>query len=55
MKRALIIWKKALGPDHPDFAFGLSNLAVLYDDQDSLPEALAHIRQATAIHRSRAK
>ena len=31
-KRALVIKEKALGPDHPDVALGLNNLAGLYDD-----------------------
>ena len=31
-KRALVIREKALGPDHPDVALGLNNLAGLYDD-----------------------
>ena len=30
-KRALAIWEKALGPDHPDVATSLNNLAALYD------------------------
>ena len=30
IKRALAIREKALGPDHPDVATSLNNLAVLY-------------------------
>ena len=30
-KRALAIYEKALGPDHPYVATTLNNLAVLYD------------------------
>ncbi|MDA0803982.1 MAG: tetratricopeptide repeat protein, partial [Planctomycetota bacterium] len=29
-KRSLAIWEKALGPDHPDVATSLENLAALY-------------------------
>ena len=29
-KRSLKIWEKALGPEHPDVATSLSNLAELY-------------------------
>ena len=32
-KRALAIREKALGPDHPDVATSLNNLAVLYNNQ----------------------
>ena len=28
-RRALAVWEKALGPDHPDVATGLNNLAQL--------------------------
>jgi tetratricopeptide (TPR) repeat protein len=29
-KRSLAIWEKALGPDHPNVAMSLNNLALLY-------------------------
>ncbi len=32
-KRALAIWEKAPGPDHPDVATSLNNLAAHYHDQ----------------------
>ena len=32
-QRALAIWEKALGPDHPDIGNSLNNLANLYADQ----------------------
>jgi tetratricopeptide (TPR) repeat protein len=33
LKRALAIYEKTLGPDHPSVATGLNNLASLYEDQ----------------------
>ncbi len=33
LSRALAIREKALGPEHPDVATSLNNLALLYDDQ----------------------
>ena len=32
-KRALAIWDKALGPEHPQVALSLNNLVLLYRDQ----------------------
>ncbi|MCH6578498.1 MAG: CHAT domain-containing protein, partial [Proteobacteria bacterium] len=54
-KRALAIREKALGPEHPDVATSLNNLAELYKAQDKYAEALVHIRRASAIHRGRAE
>ena len=34
-RRALAVWEKALGPDHPQVATGLNNLAVLLKVSDS--------------------
>ena len=34
-QRALAIWEKALGPEHPDVATSLNNLAALYQAQGS--------------------
>jgi hypothetical protein len=36
-KRSLAIYEKALGPDHPDVALGLNNLALLYKTQGRYP------------------
>jgi tetratricopeptide (TPR) repeat protein len=38
-KRALAIREKALGPDHPDVAISLENLAVLYEQTGRTEEA----------------
>ena len=35
-QRALKIYEKALGPEHPDTAVSLNNLAVLYRDHGRL-------------------
>ena len=35
----LRIWEQALGPDHPDVAFPLTNLANLYNEQGKYAEA----------------
>jgi tetratricopeptide (TPR) repeat protein len=32
-KRSLAIWEKALGPEHPDVAAALNNLAMFYNSQ----------------------
>jgi tetratricopeptide (TPR) repeat protein len=39
LKRALAIWEKALGPEHPQVAMSLNNLASLYQDQGRYAEA----------------
>ena len=31
-KRAVAVWEKALGPDHPQVATGLNNQAALLED-----------------------
>ena len=36
-KRALAIYEKALGPEHPNVATSLHNLALLYEAQSRLP------------------
>ena len=38
-KRALAIWEKALGPEHPHVAASLNNLAELYRAQGKHTEA----------------
>ena len=36
IQRALAITEKALGPEHPDVATSLNNLAALYQDQGNM-------------------
>ena len=49
-KRALAIWEKALGPDHPDVATSLESLAALYratkrdEGAETLEQRAARIR-----------
>jgi tetratricopeptide (TPR) repeat protein len=49
-KRALVIWEKALGPDHPHIATVLENMAGFYrkidraDDAKRLEERVKRIR-----------
>ena len=48
-ERALAIREKALGPNHPDVAESLNNLAVLYRDKGQQPQAEALHKRALAI------
>ena len=48
-RRALAITEQALGPDHPDTATSLDNLAALYRAQGRYPEAEPLVRRALAI------
>ncbi len=49
-KRALVVFEKALGPDHPDVATSLNNLAALYratkrdEEAETLEQRAARIR-----------
>ncbi len=47
-ERALAIWEKVLGPDHPGLARGLNNLAALYRAQGRYAEAEPLYRRALA-------
>jgi tetratricopeptide (TPR) repeat protein len=49
MRRALAIDKKTYGPDHPNVAIRLNNLAQLLQDTGRLTEAETLMRQALAI------
>ena len=49
LQRALDIREKALGPEHPDVADSLNNLAVLYHDQGKYGEAEPLYQRALAI------
>ena len=48
-QRTLGILEKALGPEHPDVATSLSNLALLYDDQGKYAQAEPLFHRALAI------
>ncbi len=48
-ERALAIWEKALGPDHPDVARALDNLARLYRAQGAYERAEPLFERALAI------
>jgi len=47
--RALAIWEKALGPEHPDVAMSLNNLALLYHAQGAYAKAEPLYARALAI------
>ncbi len=47
-RRALAIWEKAYGPNHPDVATSLNNLANVYKDQGKYAEAADLYRRALA-------
>jgi CHAT domain-containing protein len=49
MRRALAIDEKSAGPDHPDVATDLNNLALLLKDTNHLSEAERLIRRAVVI------
>jgi tetratricopeptide (TPR) repeat protein len=49
MKRALAIREKALGPDHPDVAVSLNNLANLYDKLGRYGDAEQLFKRSLAI------
>ena len=48
-RRALAIDEKSLGPDHPDVAIGLNNLAELLRATNRFEEAEPLYRRAVAI------
>ena len=50
-KRSLAIVEKALGPDHPDVAASLNNLAVLYQHQGRYADAEPLYKRSLAIAR----
>jgi tetratricopeptide (TPR) repeat protein len=49
-KNALAIYEKSLGPEHPDTANSLNNLAALYYKQGKLGEAMPLYQRALAIY-----
>jgi len=52
-RRALAIGEDALGPDDPEVALVLNNLAVNYKRQDRIPEALDCLRRSLAIREAK--
>jgi tetratricopeptide (TPR) repeat protein len=48
-ERALAIWEKWLGPEHPEIAESLDNLASLLKDQGDLTAAQQLYERAQAI------
>src|SRR5262249_57980285 len=54
-KRALVIHEKVLGPEHPDTAQNLHNLAALYWAQAHWPEAADSLRRAVQVRESLAQ
>ena len=49
-KEALLIAEQTHGPDHPDVATSLNNLAELYQAQGQYVQAEQHFRRALAIN-----
>lgn len=52
-KRSLAIWEKSLGPEHPNVATSLNNLALLYDTQGRHDQAEPLYRRSLAITEKR--
>lgn len=50
-RRAVELWRGALGDDHPELAMGLNNLAVLLTQRGETGEAQVLFREALAIRR----
>jgi tetratricopeptide (TPR) repeat protein len=48
INRSLVIYEKALGPEHPSVSISLGNLALLYDKQVGYADALEWMRRGTA-------
>ena len=48
-QEALRIWQKVLGPEHPDTATSLNNLAVLYRDMGEYAKAEPLLQEALGI------
>jgi tetratricopeptide (TPR) repeat protein len=54
-QRALAIREKALGPEHPDVATSLNNLAVLYQAQGRYADAELLCKRSLAILEKRSR
>jgi tetratricopeptide (TPR) repeat protein len=50
LMRALAIYEQVLGPNHPDTASSLNNLAALYGNQGQYAEAESLLQRALAIY-----
>jgi tetratricopeptide (TPR) repeat protein len=48
-QRALTIWEKAFGPDHPDVAESLNDIAVFFMAKDDTAQAITFQSRANAI------
>jgi tetratricopeptide (TPR) repeat protein len=48
-RKALAIWKKALGPEHPDVAVTLNNMGLVYWRSSKYDQAHQYLRKAVAI------
>ena len=48
-QRALALWEQVLGPTHPDVAWSLNNLAIIYRVQGRFAEALPLYQRALAL------
>ena len=49
---ALAILEKVYGAEHPEFAFCLTKLGLIYTGQDDRARAEEHLRRALEIHRA---
>ena len=49
LNKALVIWRQVLGPEHPNVATSLHDLALLYIDQGKYAQAEPLFQQALAI------
>jgi Flp pilus assembly protein TadD len=47
--QALLIRKRVVGPDHPDTARNLSNLAAVYQEKGNVEEAQKLLRESLKI------
>ena len=52
-RRALSLWKNSVGIEQPEYASGLSNLGLVYQDRHRLRQARELYSQALRIHESR--
>src|SRR5260370_41599041 len=52
MVRAVSIWEKTLGPDHPSVALGFTNLAAISFARHKYKEAVEYDRRALAVSES---
>jgi len=48
-KEVMVIYEEALGPDHPNVAMSLSNLALLYDERGQYEQSEPLYKRSLAI------